>query len=148
MRSWERLQQIDVYKRQTLLFVMAIGGLLLGTVSYMRSASTVEVQNAELKAKEQLWAEQEGLSAEEKWETGRLLLEEQLTDTQISNVFTAVSYTHLSSVIRFLPINPLAPVTKTFIIDSPTLQVHHEYRTGSSTSPSPDPHSSVRYCWS
>ena len=37
---------------RTLLFVMAIGGLLLGTVSYMGSASTVEVQNAELKAKE------------------------------------------------------------------------------------------------
>ena len=81
---------------RTLLFVMAIGGLLLGTVSYMRSASTVEVQNAELKAKEQLWAEQEGLSAEEKWETCRLLLEEQLTDTQISNVVTAIRYEGLN----------------------------------------------------
>jgi hypothetical protein len=74
---------------RTILIVMVIGGVLIGGLSYVRSAYTMEAQKAELEAKEQLLGEQADASEKEKWEIGRQLLEEQLTTTQISNVSAA-----------------------------------------------------------
>lgn len=80
---------------RTILIVMVIGGVLIGGLSYVRSAYTMEAQKAELKAKEQLLGEQADASEKEKWEIGRQLLEEQLTTTQISNVSAATWYERL-----------------------------------------------------
>lgn len=74
---------------RSVLAVMMIGGILMGGISYLRSYRSYQNSTAEQKALEQRMQEQQ--KEEEADDLNRLLLEEQLTETEITNVMAVIT---------------------------------------------------------
>lgn len=109
---------------RNILAVMMIGGILMGGISYLRSYQSYQNSKAEQKALEQQ-------KEEEVDDLNRLLLEEQLTETEITNVMAVLineqNYSELKkycqqSVYMQLDANDVNSVEVSFLVKADTLE--------------------------